>query len=84
VANNNATLEPLCRPMSPPPAPLLVDARTAAAMLTISERTLWQLTHDGELPSVRINRAVRYDPRDLRDLIERRKTPGVALKVASA
>jgi excisionase family DNA binding protein len=84
MQSNATTPDSLCRPISPAATPLLVDARTAAAMLTISERTLWQLAHDGELPTVRIGRAVRYDPRDLRDLIERRKAPAEALKVASA
>src|SRR5262245_29013350 len=48
------------------PAPMLVDARTAARLLAISERSLWALTAPrGPIACVRIGRAVRYDPRDL-------------------
>ncbi len=34
--------------------PILLRAEQAAAVLAISERTLWQLTNDGEIPCVRI------------------------------
>ena len=53
--------------------PMLLTARQAAAALSISERTLWGLTVRGELPVVRIGRAVRYDPRDLQAWIDRSK-----------
>jgi excisionase family DNA binding protein len=49
--------------------PLLLTAREAAAALRISERSLWGLTRHGEVRAVRIGRAVRYDPRDLREYI---------------
>jgi len=54
-------------PNGPPgkPAPLLVNAVDAASMLAISPRKLWELTNCGEIPSVRIGRAVRYKPTDL-------------------
>ena len=53
-------------------APLLVDAATAATMLAISPRTLWQLTADGEIPVVTIGRAgKRYRPADLAAFIAR-------------
>lgn len=48
---------------------LLITAREAADLLSISERTLWQLTNDGRLPAVRFGRTVRYDPADLRAFI---------------
>ena len=42
------------------PATLLVDARTAACMLSISPRTLWTLTAEGAIPVVRMSaRTVR-------------------------
>lgn len=41
--------------------PLLVDTRTAARLLSISPRTLWSLTRQGDMPVIRIGRAVRYD-----------------------
>ena len=46
--------------------PMLLTARQAARILSISERTLWSLTKHGQIPAVRIGRAVRYDPADLR------------------
>lgn len=45
-------------PQAPPQ--LLVDAREAARMLSIGERTLWTLTNQGAIQTVRIGRAVRY------------------------
>lgn len=54
-------------------APLLVNAKTAAKLLSISSRKLWSLTAGRELAAVRIGRLVRYDPADLRAWIERHK-----------
>ena len=54
-------------------APLLT-VREAADVLRVSERTLWTLTHSGELPAVRVGRSVRYDQNDLASWIESRKT----------
>lgn len=34
-------------------------------MLSISERTLWQLTRDGRISAVRFGRTVRYQVPDL-------------------
>jgi excisionase family DNA binding protein len=48
----------------------LLTSPEAARCLAISERLLWSLTKRGELPCVRIGRAVRYDPADLRAWIE--------------
>lgn len=53
--------------------PLLLDARSAAAALSISPRKLWELTSIGEVPCIRIGRRVLYDPVDLREWIQRRK-----------
>lgn len=55
----------------PPP---LMTAKAAAAYLAIGERTLWSLSNRGEIASVRIGRAVRYDPSDLAAFIARQKT----------
>jgi excisionase family DNA binding protein len=52
---------------------LLLKPPEAARALAISERKLWQLTKDGEIRSVRIGRAVRYDLRDLQDYVDRQK-----------
>ena len=53
-------------------SPLLVTARDAAKLLAVSERTLWGLTAAGELPAVRIGRAVRYSVSDLKAWIARK------------
>ena len=44
---------------------ILVTVREAAKLLAISERKLWELTAGGQIPVVRIGRAVRYLPADL-------------------
>lgn len=58
------------------PSPLapLLTSREAAAILSVSARTLWTLTNEGDRPSVRVGHSVRYDPADLRAWIERQKT----------
>ena len=53
---------------------LLLTTREAADRLAVSERTLWDLTHRGDLACVRIGRSVRYDPADLTSWIVRQKT----------
>ena len=53
--------------------PLLLRVPEAAKVLAISPRKLWELTNCGDIPCVRIGRAVRYDPRDLRDWIAHRR-----------
>jgi excisionase family DNA binding protein len=56
---------------------LLLTPREAAATLSISERTLWAVTAPrGPLPAVRIGRAVRYDPPDLRRWIDGQRQTG--------
>jgi excisionase family DNA binding protein len=55
------------------PDALVLTPRQAAAALSISERTLWQLTRDATVRCVRIGRAVRYDRRDLIAFVEARK-----------
>jgi excisionase family DNA binding protein len=47
-----------------PPA-MLIDTREAARLLSISPRTLWQLTKQKQVPAVRIGRSVRYRVVDL-------------------
>ncbi len=57
-------------------APLLLDYREAARLLAVSERTVWSLVAKGELPAVRIGRAVRIDRRDLVAWVDRQKSAG--------
>ena len=51
----------------------LLTVKNAAKSLAISPRKLWQLTNCGDIPCVRIGRAVRYDPIDLRRWIDANK-----------
>ena len=54
-------------------APMLLRPSEVASILAISPRKLWSLTASGEIPCVKIDRAVRYDREDLRAWIDRRK-----------
>jgi excisionase family DNA binding protein len=47
------------------PIPMLVGARDACERLSISARTLFRLTVEGAIPSRKIGRLRRYDPREL-------------------
>jgi hypothetical protein len=59
---------------------LLLTAAEASEQLAISPRTLWAITFPrGPLPVVRVGpsgRAVRYDPRDLREWLDAQKIGG--------
>lgn len=64
----------ICTTIPEPATTLLLTAREAARALAVSERTLWQLTSDGQLPAARLGkRSVRYSLSDLREFIERQK-----------
>jgi len=52
---------------------MLLNPKDAAKTLAISERKLWSLTNAKEIPHVRIGRAVRYSPDDLRAWIDEQK-----------
>ncbi len=65
----------LVAPSVPPtPAACLFTTSEAAEVLAISTTKLAEMTKEGEIPCVRIGRAVRYDRKDLTALIERSKT----------
>ena len=49
---------------------LLLTPSDAARALAISSRKLWALTKEGEMPCVRIGRAVRYDVADLQKWVD--------------
>lgn len=53
---------------------LLVDAGEAARILSIGKRKLWSETNCGNIPCVRIGRAVRYSVEALRDWILNQST----------
>ena len=56
-------------------SPLALRPHAAAKALSISERTLWQLTHDGHIPCVRVGngkkKTVLYPTEALRDWLNR-------------
>lgn len=51
---------------------LLIDAKEAAKRLKIGSRSLWSLTNQRQIPSIRIGRSVRYPVDGLRDWIRDR------------
>jgi len=61
---NNPTIEPL------------LDSKQAAHLLGIGVRKMWSLQIGGDIPCLRIGRAVRFDPADLRRWIDRQKRKG--------
>ena len=58
--------------------PLLMTPRQAAAALSVSERTLFNLEKRGKLIPVRIGTSKRYDPEALRKFIELLRTAPVS------
>ena len=58
----------------PAAAPMLLRPPEAAKALGISLRKLQDMTKRGEVRVVRLGRNPRYDPADLRQVIERSKT----------
>lgn len=48
---------------------LLLTTPEAARNLSVSPRKLWALTASGEIPCVRIGRAVRYSVNDLANFV---------------
>lgn len=57
--------------MKPVIEPLLLSPREAAKALSICEKTLYTLTKKGELPAIRIGRAVRYSLDDIKQWIKK-------------
>ena len=58
-------------------AKLLLSIRETAKCIGVSEKTLWTLTAPrGPIPAVRIGRAVRYSPDDLRAWIKQCRQEG--------
>jgi excisionase family DNA binding protein len=53
--------------------PLLLRIRDAAAMLSVSERSIWHLIRSGELRAIHPEgmRAIRIARRDVENLVER-------------
>lgn len=55
---------------------MLLNTRDTAKALSISERTLWNLTKSEVLPHLHIGRRVLYDPCDLQIWIDSQKKGG--------
>jgi len=53
--------------------PVLLRIRDAAAMLSVSERSIWELVRAGELPAIHPPgmRAIRIARHDVENLVER-------------
>jgi excisionase family DNA binding protein len=60
------------------PERLLLSIKAAASALSISERTLWQLTAEGKIPSVRIGARNLYSLEALRSWIAKQSRGGGA------
>jgi excisionase family DNA binding protein len=58
--------------------PVLLRIRDAAAMLSVSERSIWHLIRSGELRAIHPAgmRAVRISRRDVENLVERWQNHG--------
>ncbi|WP_296458640.1 helix-turn-helix domain-containing protein [Rubinisphaera sp.] len=56
----------------------LLNTRQAAAYLGLCERKIWQMSKDGDFPSVRAGKSLRFDVQDLDSWIENQKTVTVA------
>jgi len=57
---------------------LLANEREAAAMLSLSPRTVWSLADDGKIPYVRIGRRKLYSVESLRAWIREQETTAKA------
>ena len=56
---------------------LLLSPREAAKALSVCEKTLWTLTQKGEIPVMRMGRAVRYPLDRLKEWIEKQSQESV-------
>ena len=59
-----------------PVEPLLVNEHQVARLLSLSPRSVWSLSKNGDLPVVWIGKAKRYHIRDIEAFIEARKHAG--------
>ena len=55
---------------------LALRPRKAAKALGISERSLWEWTHRGDVPHVRVGRTILYPVDALREWLRRRAEAG--------
>ena len=62
---------PAINQASTPPSPKLLTVRQTAAALSVGVRTVWRQISTGELPCVRIGKAVRIPVEAVERFIER-------------
>ena len=55
---------------------LLLSPREAAKALSICEKTLWTMTKNGDIPVIRMGRAVRYPVDKLKEWISKESNKG--------
>jgi excisionase family DNA binding protein len=67
--NNQTNTEQIDRQLPAPP--LALRPRDAAKALGVSERLLWDWTHHGDVPHVRIGRTILYPVEALRCWLSR-------------
>jgi len=60
----------------PTPDPLLVNAKQAGRMLSVCERTIFNLVARGELTAIHIGKSVRFAVADLKAWVESAKDSG--------
>ena len=65
MTNTPASTHPVVKP--------LLTYREAGKLLGVTERTIFRLVQDGEIPNVKFGRSVRIDPDDLRVFIKKNK-----------
>lgn len=56
--------------------PILLTAKEAAIALRVSPRKLWEMTHRGDIPYVKLDRCLRYPLRDLEAWIASKTSAG--------
>ena len=65
MTNTPASTHPVVKP--------LLTYREAGEILGVTERTIFRLVQDGEIPNVKFGRSVRIDPDDLCVFIKKAK-----------
>ena len=65
MTNTPASTHPVVKP--------LLTYREAGKLLGVTERTIFRLVKDGEIPNMKFGGSVRIDPDDLRRFIEKAK-----------
>lgn len=61
--------------MNTPSSEPLQDVPAIAALLSVSEQHVYRMVRDKQIPFVRINRLVKFDPAEIRAWLETRRVP---------